>query len=115
MTRDEMRVPEQPSLPLSSRPTYGWELSALPPTTAPAGTASTNAQSAAMRARAGRMGGAIGTSTATIQSLEGTYGGDQVSTWSVLRQSCKPRSPVGLVNPPANQVSAKNEHLALAA
>src|SRR5262249_25455358 len=31
-----------------------------------------------------------------------TYGGDLVSTWSVLRQSCKPRSPVGLVNPPAN-------------
>ena len=29
-----------------------------------------------------------------------TYGGDQVSTWSVLRQSCKPRSPVGLVKQP---------------
>ena len=43
-----------------------------------------------------------------------TYGGDLVSTWSVLRQSCKPRSPVGLVNPPGNQVSADNE-LALAA
>ncbi len=36
------------------------------------------------------------------------------STWSVLRQSCKPRSPVGLVNPPANKASAKN-NLALAA
>jgi hypothetical protein len=43
-----------------------------------------------------------------------TYGGDLVSTWSVLRQSCKPRSPVGLVNPPAHKASAKNE-LALAA
>jgi hypothetical protein len=43
-----------------------------------------------------------------------TYGGDLVSTWSVLRQSCKPRSPVGLVNPPANKASAKN-NLALAA
>jgi len=32
---------------------------------------------------------------------EHTYGGDQVSTWSVLRQSCEPRSPVGLVNQPA--------------
>jgi hypothetical protein len=30
-----------------------------------------------------------------------TYGGDQVSTWSVLRLSSEPRSPVGLVNPPA--------------
>ena len=29
-----------------------------------------------------------------------TYGGDQVSTWSVLRLSCKPRSPVGLVKQP---------------
>jgi hypothetical protein len=43
-----------------------------------------------------------------------TYGGDLVSTWSFLRQSCKPRSPVGLVNPPANKASAKN-NLALAA
>ena len=50
--------------------------------------------------------------TATIRPK--TYGGDLVSTWSVLRQSCKPRSPVGLVNPPGNQVSADNE-LALAA
>src|SRR5918995_965313 len=32
-----------------------------------------------------------------------TYGGDQVSTWSVLRQSCKPRSPVGLVKQPGKQ------------
>ena len=30
-------------------------------------------------------------------------GGDLVSTWSVLRESCKPRSPVGLVNPPGNK------------
>src|SRR5262245_58481042 len=29
-----------------------------------------------------------------------TYGGAMVSTWSVLRQSCKPRSPVGLVKQP---------------
>ncbi len=43
-----------------------------------------------------------------------TYGGDLVSTWSVLRQSCKPRSPVGLVNPPGNETNAKND-LALAA
>src|SRR4029079_13569441 len=43
-----------------------------------------------------------------------TYGGDQVSTWSVLRSSSEPRSPVGLVNPPANKASAKND-LALAA
>src|SRR3712207_8475452 len=28
---------------------------------------------------------------ATIRDT--TYGGDLVSTWSVLRQSCKPRSP----------------------
>ena len=31
---------------------------------------------------------------------EVTYGGAMVSTWSVLRLSCEPRSPVGLVNPP---------------
>ena len=43
-----------------------------------------------------------------------TYGGDQVSTWSVLRLSCKPRSPVGLVKQPENNVSADRE-LALAA
>ena len=53
----------------------------------------------------------IGRFAATINP---TYGGDQVSTWSILRQSCKPRSPVGLVNPPANKASAKND-LALAA
>src|SRR5439155_24533714 len=47
-------------------------------------------------------------------TIRRTYGGDLVSTWSVLRQSCKPRSPVGLVNQPGNQVSAKND-LALAA
>jgi hypothetical protein len=34
--------------------------------------------------------------------VEMTYGGDLVSTWSVLRLSCEPRSPVGLVNPPGN-------------
>ena len=50
---------------------------------------------------------------ATIRENE-TYGGDQVSTWSILRSSCKPRSPVGLVNQPGNNVSANNE-LALAA
>jgi hypothetical protein len=45
-----------------------------------------------------------------------TYGGDQVSTWSILRQSRKPRSPVGLVKQPGNNVSADNENaLALAA
>src|SRR5207244_4010225 len=43
-----------------------------------------------------------------------TYGGVQVSTWSVLRQSCKPRSPVGLVNQPGKHVSADRD-LALAA
>jgi len=31
----------------------------------------------------------------------GTYGGDQVSTWSILRSSSEPRSPVGLVKQPA--------------
>src|SRR5438477_1548809 len=46
--------------------------------------------------------------------LQNTYGGDQVSTWSVLRQSCKPRSPVGLVKQPGHKASAKND-LALAA
>src|SRR4029079_12752352 len=39
------------------------------------------------RARAARRGYPVGT----------TYGGDQVSTWSVLRSSSEPRSPVGLV------------------
>ncbi len=43
-----------------------------------------------------------------------TYGGDQVSTWSVLRLSCRSRSPVGLVKQPGTNVSADNE-LALAA
>ena len=43
-----------------------------------------------------------------------TYGGDQVSTWSVLRSSSEPRSPVGLVKQPAHKASAKND-LALAA
>ena len=37
-----------------------------------------------------------------------------VSTWSVLRQSCKPRSPVGLVKQPETKASAEN-NLALAA
>ncbi len=45
------------------------------------------------RARAARRGYPVGT----------TYGGDQVSTWSVLRSSSEPRSPVGLVNPPAQK------------
>jgi hypothetical protein len=43
-----------------------------------------------------------------------TYGGAMVSTWSLLRQSCKPRFPVGLVKQPENNASAEN-HLALAA
>ena len=30
-------------------------------------------------------------------------GGDLVSTWSVLRMSCKPRSPVGLVKQPGTK------------
>ena len=34
-------------------------------------------------------------------SYGSTYGGDQVSTWSVLRSSSEPRSPVGLVKQPA--------------
>jgi len=38
-----------------------------------------------------------------LQCAQHTYGGDLVSTWSVLRQSCKPRSPVGLVNPPGKE------------
>ena len=28
------------------------------------------------------------------------YGGAMASTWSVLRMSCRPRSPVGLVKQP---------------
>jgi hypothetical protein len=49
-------------------------------------------------------------------TIGATYGGDQVSTWSVLRLSCKPRSPVGLVKQPGQNASAKNENaLALAA
>ncbi len=43
-----------------------------------------------------------------------TYGGDQVSTWSVLRLSCRSRSPVGLVKQPGTNVSADTD-LALAA
>src|SRR5262245_27447520 len=51
-----------------------------------------------------------------VATLRATYGGDQVSTWSILRLSCKPRSPVGLVKQPGSNVSAKNDHaLALAA
>jgi hypothetical protein len=49
-----------------------------------------------------------------LQSGNETYGGAMASTWSVLRMSCKPRSPVGLVNPPGNNASAEN-NLALAA
>ena len=44
-----------------------------------------------------------------------TYGGDLVSTWSVLRLSCEPRSPVGLVNPPGNNTNANRSDLAIAA
>ena len=54
----------------------------------------------AARARPRRSPGSPGTQ-ATMRTT--TYGGDLVSTWSVLRQSCKPRSPVGLVNPPGNE------------
>jgi len=36
------------------------------------------------------------------------------STWSVLRMSCKPRSPVGLVKQPETNASAE-DNLALAA
>ena len=43
-----------------------------------------------------------------------TYGGAMVSTWSVLRLSCKRRSPVGLLKQPEPNASADNE-LALAA
>ena len=51
-----------------------------------------------------------------MATLRATYGGDQVSTWSILRLSCKPRSPVGLVKQPGKNASAKNENaLALAA
>ena len=51
---------------------------------------------------------------ATLQVL--TYGGDLVSTWSVLRLSCKRRFPVGLLKQPGRNVSADNDHaLALAA
>ena len=49
------------------------------------------------------------------EALNHTYGGDQVSTWSVLRQSCESRSPVGLVNQPAQKASANKNELALAA
>ena len=49
-------------------------------------------------------------------TIRATYGGDQVSTWSILRLSCKPRSPVGLVKQPGQNASAKNnDALALAA
>jgi hypothetical protein len=46
--------------------------------------------------------------------VQETYGGDLVSTWSVLRLSCKRRSPVGLLKQPEPKASAKND-LALAA
>ena len=42
-----------------------------------------------------------GSSTGPVHSK--TYGGAMVSTWSILRQSCKPRSPVGLVKQPENK------------
>ena len=58
--------------------------------------------------------GQRGGPAATIGSV--TYGGDLVSTWSVLRQSCKRRSPVGLLKQPGHNASAKNTNaLALAA
>ena len=43
-----------------------------------------------------------------------TYGGAMASTWSVLRVSCKRRSPVGLLKQPEPNASAEN-NLALAA
>ena len=43
-----------------------------------------------------------------------TYGGAMASTWLVLRLSCKPRSPVGLVKHPETNASA-DHNLALAA
>src|SRR5207248_7802472 len=47
---------------------------------------------------------------ATMEAHQ-TYGGDLASTWSILRQSCKPRSPVGLVKQPAPmQVRRTNSH-----
>ncbi len=36
-----------------------------------------------------------------------TYGGAMASTWSILRQSCKPRSPVGLVKQPETQTQVR--------
>jgi hypothetical protein len=44
------------------------------------------------------------------EALKGSHWFELVSTWSVLRQSCKPRSPVGLVKQPGINVSAKNDH-----
>jgi hypothetical protein len=44
-----------------------------------------------------------------------TYGGDLVSTWSVLRLSRESRSPVGLVNQPGNNTNAKPHQLAISA
>jgi hypothetical protein len=41
-------------------------------------------------------------------------GGAMASTWSVLRMSCKRRSPVGLLKQPEQNASAEN-NLALAA
>jgi hypothetical protein len=43
-----------------------------------------------------------------------TYGGAMASTWSVLRVSCKRRSPVGLLKQPETNASA-DHNLALAA
>src|SRR5581483_7837235 len=43
-----------------------------------------------------------------------TYGGAMASTWSILRVSCKRRSPVGLLKQPEPNASAEN-NLALAA
>ena len=55
------------------------------------------------RAPQGARAGADGGAGRRLQFAAQTYGGDQVSTWSVLRQSCKSRSPVGLVKQPGKR------------
>src|SRR5581483_6776990 len=66
------------------------------------------------RLGAERLGLNLDPHAAKLHWVKRTYGGDQVSTWSVLRLSCRSRSPVGLVKQPGTNVSADNE-LALAA
>ena len=50
----------------------------------------------------------------STMSANKTYGGAMASTWSVLRVSCKRRSPVGLLKQPEPNASA-DSNLALAA